>query len=161
MQILNDPVIPQLVTNGDMTDVVQGNAYNGFYPSTVNFNDIYSNNMAAVLGENPAPDSKDSKDKEDNADMNNFTLKFEEGLLQTQTSPLVSLPPSTYQPNTSYYTTTETTTTSSTSPASSTPTTTTEKPEEKSIRVIPIKKYYERGVLDLLFPAARLTDAYC
>ncbi|XP_022823703.1 uncharacterized protein LOC111354460 [Spodoptera litura] len=149
MQILTEPVVPQSATNGDTTDEVQGNAYNGFYSSTVNFNDIYSNNVV-VLGEDPTP-AKDYKEKKDDAfHLKNLPSSYVEFRPQTQAATPVTVPPSIYKLNASYVMKTESTATSSTS------TTTTEEPEEISVRVIPIKKDYQRGILDLLFPAARV-----
>uniref|UniRef100_A0A2H1VJ10 SFRICE_023803 n=1 Tax=Spodoptera frugiperda TaxID=7108 RepID=A0A2H1VJ10_SPOFR len=163
MQILTDPIVPQSVTNGDTTDDVQGNAYNGFYSSTVNFNDIYSNNLV-VLGEDPAPHPApapvpepappSTEKEEDSFQLKNLPAEYVEFRPQTQAVSPATLPPAIYILNSTYILNINTTESSSTSTTITTEVT--EEPAEISVKVIPIKKDYQRGILDLLFPAARV-----
>ncbi|KAJ8720921.1 hypothetical protein PYW08_006386 [Mythimna loreyi] len=146
------------LTNGESTEEQQGYTYNTYYniPSTVNFHDIYSNSLA-LLAEDPVlTTSKDDEPlttlKDDPAfHLKTINTEFVEFHPKTLTVPPVTTPSPMYPLNASYVKTDpENTTTTSTS-------TTTEEPDEVNVEVIPIKKEdYQRGLLDLLFPAARV-----
>uniref|UniRef100_A0A2A4J0U3 Uncharacterized protein n=1 Tax=Heliothis virescens TaxID=7102 RepID=A0A2A4J0U3_HELVI len=146
---LRDKLLYSL-TNGESTEEQQGYTYNSYYaPSRVNFHDIYSNRLA-MLADDPA--STTSKDY-DSFHLQNMPTKFVEFHPKTQTVPPITTPTPLYLLNSSLI---KTTTESHISKIPSTTSTTTEEPEESSVRVIPIKINYQRGVLDLLFPAARV-----
>ncbi|CAD0203581.1 unnamed protein product [Chrysodeixis includens] len=139
--------LPQSLSNGESTEEQQGYTYNSYYaPSTVNFHDIYSNSLA-LLAEDPVLTTQ----KEDEAfHLNNLQTQFVEFHPHTQTIPTITEPPPRFVKASMLKNDTEVNFTTSTT------STTTEEPEDGSIRVIPIRKDIQRGVLDLLFPAARV-----
>lgn len=122
----------------------------------MNFHDIYSNSLA-LLAEDPMITTGKNDDPlntlKDDASfhLNNLNTRFVEFHPKTQTILPVTIPTPKYALNASYIKIEiENTTMTSTS-------TTTEEPDEVSVEVIPIKKEeYERGLLDLLFPASRV-----
>lgn len=133
---------PQPRTNAESTEEQLG--YNTYYnvPSTLNFHDIYSNSLALLAEDPVGTTSKDDK----SFHLNTINTDFVE--FHPKTVSPVSHPPSM---NSSYIKT------DSENKTISTNSTTTDEPEEGNIEVIPIKKEaYQRGLLDLLFPAARV-----
>lgn len=129
----------------------------------MNFHDIYSNSLALLaeetsVGSTIKPDTEPYKEVEtlptistddESFHLSNIHTQFVEFHPKTQTIPPITTPPPMFPPNATFVKieplNTTTTTTS----------TTTEEPEE-NIEVIPIKKDYQRGLLDLLFPAPRV-----
>lgn len=91
--------------------------------------------------------------KDEDFHLNNMPTKFVEFHPKMHTVPPVTAPAPIFLLNSSLIK--NETVDEPKSPITST-STTTEEPEEISIRVIPIRKDYQRGVLDLLFPAARV-----
>ncbi|XP_026736633.1 uncharacterized protein LOC113500139 isoform X2 [Trichoplusia ni] len=142
-----DDVGTYSLSNAESTEEQQGYTYNSYYaPSTVNFHDIYSNSLAMLAEEPVLTTQKD----EDSFHLNNIPTQFVEFHPHTQTVPTVTEPPPRFLKSSMLKNDTDANATTTTT------STTTEEPEEISIRVIPIRKDYQRGVLDLLFPAARV-----
>ncbi|KAG6440313.1 uncharacterized protein LOC115445926 [Manduca sexta] len=128
-----------LQTNGESTEEQQA----FFPPSTVNFHDIYSNSLA-LLADEP---SATATGKEEDFHISNMPSQFVE----------FRPPQTTILPSTTTVEISTGTGSTERSESSSAPTlATTEEPEEISVKVLPIAKNYQRGVLDLLFPATRV-----
>ncbi|PZC77934.1 uncharacterized protein LOC110376334 isoform X1 [Helicoverpa armigera] len=139
------------VNNGESTEEQQGYTYNSYYaPSRVNFHDIYSNRLS-MLAEDPMTTT--ARDDE-TFHLQNIPTKYVEFHPKTQTVPPITSPSPMFLLNSSFIK--NQTEPQHISKISSTTSTTTEEPEEASVKVIPIKVNYQRGVLDLLFPAARV-----
>ncbi|KAJ8728689.1 hypothetical protein PYW07_006385 [Mythimna separata] len=154
----DDSITYNPLTNGESTEEQQGYTYNTYYnvPSTVNFHDIYSNSLA-LLAEDPVMTTAKDEEllttlKDDPAfHLKTINTEFVEFHPKTFTIPPITIPTPMFPLNASYIKTDPENTTTTTT------TTTTEEPDEVSVEVIPIKKeVYQRGVLDLLFPAARV-----
>ncbi|XP_075982354.1 uncharacterized protein LOC142980705 [Anticarsia gemmatalis] len=134
-------------TNGESSE---DQAFTYYAPSTVNFHDIYANSLA-MLADDPSPATPLTDD--DSYHLSNMPSHFVE--YQPRIQSTVGPPPTPrYAINSSYIRNGTEETTLPTSSTSST----TEEPDELIIKVLPIAKSnkYQRGVLDLLFPPARV-----
>ncbi|XP_021190453.3 uncharacterized protein LOC110376334 isoform X2 [Helicoverpa armigera] len=150
-QAQHEEAAPYSVNNGESTEEQQGYTYNSYYaPSRVNFHDIYSNRLS-MLAEDPMTTT--ARDDE-TFHLQNIPTKYVEFHPKTQTVPPITSPSPMFLLNSSFIK--NQTEPQHISKISSTTSTTTEEPEEASVKVIPIKVNYQRGVLDLLFPAARV-----
>ncbi|XP_028169512.1 uncharacterized protein LOC114359360 [Ostrinia furnacalis] len=137
--------------------VEHGDHFNTAYaPPTVNFNEIFTNSLS-LLSEEP---TLTTGTKDEDFHLNNIPSQFVEfrpQKVEVTTTP--TPPPPMYLLNSSYLkkeneTEEHRNTTSTTAAAPIV--LSTEAPQENSVKVIPIKKNYQRGVLDLLFPASRV-----
>lgn len=138
MKVITKLIIFQIEINAESTNEQQNSTYpNPYVASTVNFHDIYTNTLDLI--------------SDDPSTYKNEALRISNILSQSEDSQAliagqeISLPPS-YIFNASE---------SPQNVAIITPTYSTTT-EESSVKVLPIKNDIQRGVLDLLFPAARV-----
>jgi hypothetical protein len=124
---------------------------NAFAPPVVNFNEIYTNSLS-MLAEEPG---LTTGVKEEDFHLPSIPSQLVEFHSQSLDTTKATPPPPMYILNSSYLKDSEPNDTT-TIPPTTNVTSTTDQPEESSVKVIPIKKNYQRGVLDLLFPASRV-----
>ncbi|KAL0829915.1 hypothetical protein ABMA28_003389 [Loxostege sticticalis] len=138
--------------------IEHGDHFNNAYaPPTVNFHEIFSNSLS-LLAEEP---TLTTASKDEDIHLTNIPSDFVEFRpIKPEVPTTQTPPPPMFILNASYLkkenVTNEhqnATSTTTTPPPSSSPI-----PEDSSVKVIPIEENYQRGVLDLLFPAARVRN---
>ncbi|KAM3965947.1 uncharacterized protein ACR2FA_012799 [Aphomia sociella] len=144
----------QMTTKANSIEESHGYNYNNLYaPSTVNFNDIYTN--ALLLSEEPTLTTA----KEEDFHLSGMPSQFVE-FHSEKSVDIVSPPPPKYIINSTYLKKIRSTLTEESRTIAPVLTvSSTEEYNDNTVKVIPIKlktKDYQRGVLDLLFPPARV-----